>query len=211
LQGGTGYLGISLLIARSGINLRLSDLFHRQQKLRTKESQMNFRNLVMLSVAVLTLGACSEEDKAVDTSMPADMNGGMNAGTDFNSGAPVNGVVPGSQQDLVVNVGDRVFFGYDQFDLSPEARATLERQAAWLKQYPNVNITVEGHADERGTREYNLALGEKRASSTKSYLMSLGVDGSRVNTISYGKERPAVPEASAAAWSQNRRSVTVVN
>ena len=172
---------------------------------------MNFRNLVMLSVAVLTLGACSEEDKAVDTSMPADMNGGMNAGTDFNSGAPVNGVVPGSQQDLVVNVGDRVFFGYDQFDLSPEARATLERQAAWLKQYPNVNITVEGHADERGTREYNLALGEKRASSTKSYLMSLGVDGSRVNTISYGKERPAVPEASAAAWSQNRRAVTVVN
>lgn len=172
---------------------------------------MNFRNLVMLSVAVLTLGACSEEDKAVDTSMPTDMNGGMNAGTDFNSGAPVNGVVPGSQQDLVVNVGDRVFFGYDQFDLSPEARATLERQAAWLKQYPNVNITVEGHADERGTREYNLALGEKRASSTKSYLMSLGVDGSRINTISYGKERPAVPEASAAAWSQNRRSVTVVN
>ena len=103
------------------------------------------------------------------------------------------------------------FFAYDQFDLSPEARATLERQAAWLKQYPNVNITVEGHADERGTREYNLALGEKRANSTKSYLMSLGIDSTRVNTISYGKERPAVPEGSAAAWSQNRRAVTVVN
>lgn len=173
---------------------------------------MNFRHLLMLSVAVMTLSACSDEDKAVDTAAPYDATtSGATAGTDFGTGAPVNGVVPGTQQDLVVNVGDRVFFGYDQIDLSPEARATLERQAAWLKQYPNVNITVEGHADERGTREYNLALGEKRASSTKSYLMSLGVDSNRINTISYGKERPAVPEASASAWSQNRRAVTVVN
>jgi peptidoglycan-associated lipoprotein len=170
---------------------------------------MNFRNLLILSAAVLTLTACSDEDKAIDTSAPTDMSGAA-TGTEFGA-APVNGVVPGTQQDLVVNVGDRVFFAYDQFDLSPEARATLERQAAWLKQYPNVNITVEGHADERGTREYNLALGEKRANSTKSYLMSLGVDSTRINTISYGKERPAVPEATAAAWSQNRRAVTVVN
>ena len=162
---------------------------------------MNFRNLLIVSAAVLTLTACSDEDKAIDTAAPTDMSGAT-TGTEFGSGA---------QQDLVVNVGDRVFFAYDQFDLSPEARATLERQAAWLKQYPNVNITVEGHADERGTREYNLALGEKRANSTKSYLMSLGIDSTRVNTISYGKERPAVPEASAAAWSQNRRAVTVVN
>ena len=173
---------------------------------------MNFRHMLMLSAAVMTLAACSDEDKAVDTAMPTDTTSmGTGVGTDFGTGAPVNGVVPGTQQDLVVNVGDRVFFGYDQVDLAPEARATLERQAAWLKQYPSVNITVEGHADERGTREYNLALGEKRASSTKSYLMSLGVDGSRINTISYGKERPAVPEASASAWSQNRRAVTVVN
>jgi peptidoglycan-associated lipoprotein len=172
---------------------------------------MNFRTMLMLTAAVMTLSACADEDKVVDTGMPSDTTS-MNAnGTDFNSGAPVNGVVPGSQQDLVVNVGDRVFFSYDQIDLSPEARGTLERQASWLKQYPNVNITVEGHADERGTREYNLALGEKRASSTKSYLMSLGIDGGRINTISYGKERPAVPEASASAWSQNRRAVTVVN
>lgn len=170
---------------------------------------MNFRNLVMLSAALLTLSACSDEDKAVDTAMPAtDMSTGT---TPFDPNATPGGVVPGSQQDLVVNVGDRVFFAYDQIDLSPEARSTLERQAAWLKQYPNVSVTVEGHADERGTREYNLALGEKRAASTKSYLMSLGIDGSRLNTISYGKERPAVPEASAAAWSQNRRAVTVVN
>lgn len=170
---------------------------------------MNFRNLLMLSAAVLTLTACADDENAIDTAAPTDMSG-VATGTEFGA-APVNGVVPGSQQDLVVNVGDRVFFSYDQFDLSPEARATLERQAAWLKQYPNVSITVEGHADERGTREYNLALGEKRANSTKSYLMSLGVEGTRVNTISYGKERPAVPEATEAAWSQNRRAVTVVN
>ena len=171
---------------------------------------MNFRTMLMLSAALLTLSACSDEDKAVDTGMPA---GDMSATgtTPFDPNAAQNGVVPGSQQDLVVNVGDRVFFGYDQIDLSPEARSTLERQAAWLKQYPSVSVTIEGHADERGTREYNLALGEKRAASTKSYLMSLGIDGSRLNTISYGKERPAVPEASAAAWSQNRRAVTVVN
>ncbi len=170
---------------------------------------MKFRNLLMISAALFTLSACSDDDKAVDTAAPmSDMSA---TGTDFGTGAPVNGVVPGSQQDLAINVGDRVFFGYDQVDLSPEARATLERQAAWLKQYPNNSITIEGHADERGTREYNLALGEKRATSTKSYLQSLGIDGSRMNTISYGKERPAVPEASASAWSQNRRAVTVVN
>ncbi len=171
---------------------------------------MNFRTLVMLSAAVMTLSACSDDDKAVDTAVPAG-DSYTQSQTPFDPNANPGGVVPGSQQDLVVNVGDRVFFGYDQSDLSPEARSTLERQAAWLKQYPNVTITVEGHADERGTREYNLALGEKRAASTKSYLMSLGVDSSRVNTVSYGKERPAVPEASAAAWSQNRRAVTVVN
>lgn len=171
---------------------------------------MNFRTALMLTAAVMTLSACADDEKAVDTAAPFDQTTSA-TGTDFGTGAPVNGVMPGSQQDLVVNVGDRVFFGYDQSDLSPEARATLERQAAWLKQYPNVNITVEGHADERGTREYNLALGEKRATSAKSYLMSIGIDGSRINTISYGKERPAVPEASAAAWSQNRRAVTVVN
>ena len=132
---------------------------------------MNFRNLLIVSAAVLTLTACSDEDKAIDTAAPTDMSGAT-TGTEFGSGAPVNGVVPGTQQDLVVNVGDRVFFAYDQFDLSPEARATLERQAAWLKQYPNVNITVEGHADERGTREYNLALGERRAKAVKDYLSS---------------------------------------
>ena len=169
------------------------------------------RTLLILSAAVLLLSACSSDDETVDTGMNT---GTQTAGMDSNGvggGDMVNGVVPGSQQDLVVNVGDRIFFAYDQSDLSSEARTTLDKQAAWLKQYPNVNITIEGHTDERGTREYNIALGERRANSVKTYLMSQGVDGSRLNTISYGKERPAVAEANPNGWAQNRRAVTVVN
>src|SRR5690606_29890270 len=101
-------------------------------------------------------------------------------------------------------------FGYDQYDLSQEARDTLGRQATWLNQYSSLRVTVEGHADERGTREYNLALGERRANAVKSYLVALGVDGSRITTVSYGKERPAVPGSNETAWAQNRRGVTVV-
>ena len=117
---------------------------------------------------------------------------------------------PGSQEDLNAQAGDRVFFAYDSSELSAEGRATLEKQAGWLKQYANVNITVEGHCDERGTREYNLALGERRAQAVKNYLVSLGVPAERLNTISYGKERPAVMGADESAWAQNRRGVTVV-
>ncbi len=167
------------------------------------------RTMLVLS-AVLLLSACGNDDEAVDTSMTGTGAAGMASGSDFGT-APVNGVIPGSQQDLVVNVGDRVFFAYDESEVSSEGRATLDKQAAWLKQYPNVTITVEGHADERGTREYNLALGERRANSVKGYLLSQGIDSSRVQTISYGKERPAVAEANPAGWAQNRRGVTVVN
>ncbi len=122
----------------------------------------------------------------------------------------VNGAVPGSQQDLEVNVGDRVLFDYDSYALSSEARDILIAQAKWLQSYPSLYVTVEGHADERGTREYNLALGERRASAVKGYLVALGVNPSRVNVISYGKERPAVPGSNPAAWAQNRRAVAVV-
>ncbi len=120
------------------------------------------------------------------------------------------GVTPGSQEDLVVNVGDRVFFDFDKFSLDAEDRGTLDRQSAWLKANPSVTITVEGHADERGTREYNLALGERRANSVKDYLISLGVNPARVKTISYGKERPVAVGSTNAAWAQNRRGVTRV-
>lgn len=132
-------------------------------------------------------------------------------GTSSTAGVQTSSVPAGSQKDLEVNVGDRVFFGFDQYDLSPEARAVLDRQAAWLNQYKAVTVTVEGHTDERGTRDYNLALGDRRANSVKNYLVAKGVDPSRVKTISYGKERPAVVGSNEAAWAQNRRAVTMVN
>jgi len=116
------------------------------------------------------------------------------------------GPVPGSAEDFRVSVGDRVFFGYDRFDLTPEARQVLERQAAWLRQYPNVRLLVAGNCDERGTREYNLALGARRAAAARDYLVSLGVDGGRIETVSYGKERPLDPRSNEEAWSVNRNA-----
>ena len=130
-----------------------------------------------------------------------------------NGAAGANGKTvarPGTQEDLVVNVGDRVFFGFDKSDLSAEARATLDRQVVWLKKYASLKVTIEGHADERGTREYNLALGERRATAAKNYLVAAGINADRVKTVSYGKERPAVLGSNEAAWAQNRRAVTVV-
>ncbi len=116
------------------------------------------------------------------------------------------GPTPGSVEDFRVSVGDRVFFGYDRFDLTPEARQVLERQAAWLRQYPNVRLLVAGNCDERGTREYNLALGARRAAAARDYLVSLGVPASSVETVSYGKERPLDARANEEAWSVNRNA-----
>jgi peptidoglycan-associated lipoprotein len=162
--------------------------------------------LLSLFAASLLLGAC-----ATETTTTAGSAGGGTATGAAPMAAPRTGPVPGSQQDLVVNVGDRVFFDLDKSDLKPEARRTLERQAAWLKQYGNVAVTLEGHCDERGTREYNLALGDRRAKAASNYLVSLGIAANRIRTISYGKERPAVLGSNEAAWSQNRRAVSVVN
>ena len=119
--------------------------------------------------------------------------------------------VPGSQEDLVINVGDRVFFGFDKSVITASAEKTLKRQAAWMRKHSTVTVTIEGHADERGTREYNLALGERRAVSVKNFLVALGVESRRIATISYGKERPDALGHTEAAWSQNRRGTTVVN
>ena len=134
---------------------------------------------------------------------------GMGAGgADGKGSGPAT---PGSQEDLSQNVGDRVFFDTDSSTLDSEAQATLARQVEWLKQYGNINVTVEGHADERGTREYNIALGERRASATKRFLVGKGIPANRISTISYGKERPAVIGSDDASWSQNRRAVSVVS
>lgn len=153
-----------------------------------------------LMAALLLAAGCTEPTQ--DTTTSTD--------TGATTPQPTSGIVPGSQEDLVVNVGDRIFFDFDKSDLRPDAIDTLNRQSDWLKQYPSVTVTLEGHCDERGTREYNLALGERRASSAKQYLESMGIGGSRLDTISYGKERPAVLGSNEAAWAQNRRTVMVV-
>jgi peptidoglycan-associated lipoprotein len=119
--------------------------------------------------------------------------------------------IPGSQQDFVVNVGDRVFFETDSSELTDQARATLDKQAQWLNNYNRYAFTIEGHADERGTREYNIALGARRAETVREYLGSRGVSGQRMRTISYGKERPVAVCNDISCWSQNRRAVTVLD
>ncbi|WP_439574620.1 peptidoglycan-associated lipoprotein Pal [Phreatobacter sp.] len=145
-----------------------------------------------LMVFGLALGACAQN--------PVNQNAGAGAGA----------ATPGSPQDFVVNVGDRVFFETDSSELTPQARATLDKQAVWLNQYNRYAFTVEGHADERGTREYNIALGARRAQTMRDYLAARGISGARMRTISYGKERPVAVCNDISCWSQNRRSVTVL-
>jgi peptidoglycan-associated lipoprotein len=120
------------------------------------------------------------------------------------------GIIAGSLKDFEVNAGDRVFFAFDRTNLDDSARATLQRQAAWLARYPGVTLNVQGNCDERGTREYNIALGARRAEEVKDYLVTLGVAPARLTTISYGKERPVCVDSNEACWSQNRRVVSVV-
>lgn len=124
--------------------------------------------------------------------------------------AQTRGPVPGSMEDFRVSVGERVFFDTDQFTLTSAARATLDKQAAWLRTYQSVRIRIEGNADERGTREYNLALGARRAAAVKDYLASLGVSTARMETVSYGKERPLDPRTTEEAWSLNRNARTAL-
>jgi peptidoglycan-associated lipoprotein len=164
-----------------------------------------FKKLLCLMAAVVLVAAC-------DTTGDNDGSGGANGGAGGNGMGGKNGAVHmGTQEDLVVNVGDRIFFSFNESTLSSEAQATLDRQAAWLKKYGSVKIAIEGHCDERGTREYNLALGERRASAVKNYLVAAGIPADRVSTSSYGTERPAVVGSNEAAWAQNRRAVTVVS
>ncbi len=151
--------------------------------------------LAAVLAAALSMGACANKNP-----MDGSAGGGM-------AGA----ATPGSQQDFVVNVGDRVFFESDQTSLSPQAITTLEKQARWLQSYNRYSFTIEGHADERGTREYNIALGARRAQAVRSFLASRGIDPSRMRTISYGKERPVAVCNDISCWSQNRRAVTVLN
>jgi len=164
--------------------------------------------LLSLLAALLLVSACAsqpEETAGTDTGGAAATGAGA-AVTDSGVQPPV----AGSAEDFLVNVGDRIFFDFDKSEIRSDAVGTLERQAAWLKQFPQVTILIEGHCDERGTREYNLALGERRANAHRDYLVGLGVAEGRVEITSYGKERPAVLGSNEAAWAQNRRGVVVI-
>lgn len=150
-------------------------------------------------VAILAVSGCATKKNLPNNAGDLGLNGANGAG-----GAP------GSTQDFTVNVGDRIFFDTDSSVIRADAQATLAKQAQWLQQYPNYPVTVEGHADERGTREYNIALGARRAAATRDFLASNGVPAGRMKTISYGKERPVAVCDDISCWSQNRRAVTVL-
>ena len=163
---------------------------------------MQMKLLGALAAAAL-LSACASEDTsgAATGAGAAAGSGGLAAGS----------VRPGSQEDLVANVGDRVFFETDSTDLTSTATATLDKQAGWLQRYPRYTFVVEGHADERGTREYNYSLGARRGQTVRDYLASRGIAANRMRTISYGKERPVAVCNDISCWSQNRRAVTVLD
>ncbi len=155
--------------------------------------------LALALTAAMSMAACSKNPNE-DPNGAGNLNGGVGAGV----------ATPGSVRDFTDNVGDRVFFESDSTELSAQAQATLDKQARWLQQYGRYSFTVEGHADERGTREYNFALGARRAEVTKNYLAAKGVAASRIKTISYGKERPVAVCNDISCWSQNRRAVTAL-
>jgi peptidoglycan-associated lipoprotein len=163
---------------------------------------MHVRTIGLLG-ALLLFAACSSPPPPPPPGPPGPPGGA--------GGVSSQSIVPGSQQDLEASAGDRVFFAFDRSDITPEAQQILARQADWLRRYPNVAVTIEGHCDERGTREYNLALGERRAQAVKNVLAASGIPASRISTISYGKERPIVVGSNEEAWAQNRVAITTVN
>lgn len=154
---------------------------------------MNSKILGTLAVVAL-LAACSDQKTTASTG----------------AGATTSGPVPGSEEDLVANVGDRVFFAFNASNLAPDAQATLDKQAGWLGKYQQVNVQVAGNCDDRGTEEYNLALGQRRANSSRDYLVARGVAAARISTISYGKDRPTAMGDNEQAWAQNRNTITSV-
>jgi peptidoglycan-associated lipoprotein len=164
---------------------------------------MNLKKILSCVSLALVLTACSQREATIQMA-PVEQ-----PAYDPYADDPYN-VAAGSQEDFEKNVGDRIFFGFDRYDVSHEARESLQSQAAWLRQYPNVKIMIAGHCDVRGTREYNLGLGERRANSAKKYLMSLGISSDRLQTISYGKDRPEAIGNSSEDHARNRRAVSMI-
>ena len=168
---------------------------------------MRFKIFSVLAAAAL-LSACASGSEDQGTTSGA---GAATTKSTVSAAVPASTIMPGSQEDLVANVGDRVFFGYDKYTLTDKSRTILDMQLAWLNANPSAKIIIAGHCDERGTREYNLALGERRANAVKDYLVQLGLNPSRARTISWGKERPVAVGSMESSYTQNRRSVTEVD
>ena len=173
----------------------------------TKTMPMARRAIQMMLAAGLVLSAAACSSTPDELAGGAGGRGGRGGAGGYGAGGPST---PGSAQDFAVNVGDRVFFESDSSDLTSTATATLDRQAEWLQRYPRYRVLVEGHADERGTREYNYSLGARRSQTVRDYLASRGIPGSRMRTVSYGKERPVAVCNDISCWSQNRRAVTAM-
>ena len=168
-------------------------------------------SLVAIAVALTLTTGCARRNRELPPAPPSETTPAEDT-SDADSGI-AGAAVPGSRGDFLQTVGqygDRILFDFDSYEIDAEDRSILDTQAQWLTRYPAVRVTIEGHADERGTREYNLALGDRRANAARAYLESRGIASGRMQVISWGKERPAVPESNEAAWAQNRRAVTVV-
>ncbi len=170
-------------------------------------------SLVTTFAAALLLAACStpSEEASTTTGSGTSGTGTTSQTTTGTQGSTIPGPAAGSQEELTVEVGDRIFFDFDMYNIRADQRGTVEALAAWLDANPSVTLTIEGHCDERGTREYNLALGERRANSVRDYLVALGTNPARLTSVSYGEERPAVLGSNESAWAQNRRGAFVVN
>lgn len=160
---------------------------------------------MMMAASLVAVAGCAKKDKPEDLPPPP-------IGAEGNTGANTTpaGPAPGSQEDFVASItADRIYFDTDKSDIDAEDQATLSSQAEWLKRYPGTRVTIEGHADERGTRDYNIALGARRANAAKNALAGMGIDAARISTVSYGKERPEALGSTEADWARNRRAVTV--
>lgn len=171
--------------------------------------------IALIGAAVAAMAACAPRAPVVGATGPttgAESNvppyPGPGGGTI--EGGGLGSSAPGSENDFVVNVGDRIYFDLDSYQISPEAYPRLDAQAQWLQSYPQVTVRIEGNADERGTREYNLALGARRAESIRSYLIERGVSAGRIDTISFGKERPIAQGSNEEAWARNRNGRTAI-
>lgn len=173
-------------------------------------SEDNMRLTVIALLCLFFLSACATKGQEVYDGTDGDSSTTTGETSVGVTSGGITDITPGSEDDFIANIGDRIFFGFDKSELSGEAQDVLRQQAEWLKQYPSVVVLIEGHCDERGTRDYNIALGARRANAALAFLQAEGIDRNRMDTISYGKERPAALGSNNEAWAQNRRAVITV-